>query len=90
MWEYVVACEFLDEEHPKIPTGSPQDRISIEAEQDHPEPQSPAATTDDHPDLAAMLSNLGNMLGSRFKQTDRLEDLEEAIRRAEQAVAMCG
>jgi tetratricopeptide (TPR) repeat protein len=43
-------------------------------------------TPQDYPDLAGWLNNLGNMLGSRFERTGRMEDLKEAIRKAQQAV----
>jgi hypothetical protein len=40
-----------------------------------------------HPNLARMLNSLGSKLEMRFERSGRLEDLEEAIRRVEQAVA---
>jgi hypothetical protein len=38
------------------------------------------------PDLAGMIHNLGNKLARRLERTERMEDLEESIRRAQQAV----
>ena len=43
-----------------------------------------AATSNNHPDRAGRLNNLGNKLESR---TGKTEDLEEAIQRAREAVA---
>ena len=45
------------------------------------------ATPDDHPNLPIYLNILGYGLRRRFEQSGTVEDLEEAIRRAEQAVA---
>jgi hypothetical protein len=43
-------------------------------------------TPQGHPDLAGRLNNLGIMLERRFEKTGRIEDLEEAIRKAQQTV----
>src|SRR2546430_3240235 len=42
--------------------------------------------SEDHPDLAGWLNNLGNKLGRRYECMGRMEDLEEAVRVTEQAV----
>ena len=43
-------------------------------------------TPRDHPDLAARLGNLGNKLVSRYERTGKIEDPEESIQVARQAV----
>jgi len=35
-------------------------------------------TSRDHPNVAVMLSNLGNKLGMRFEKIGRMEDLEQS------------
>jgi tetratricopeptide (TPR) repeat protein len=50
--------------------------------------QAISVTPDDHPDLAAMLNNLGNHLGRRYERTGAMDDLEEAIRVARQAISV--
>ena len=63
-------------------TGSLQD---LEAAIVHAE-AAVEATPEDHPDKAAMLNNLGNMLIRRYERTGNLQDLEAAIVHAEAAV----
>jgi hypothetical protein len=41
------------------------------------------ATPKGYLDLVMYLNNLGNVLRSRFKQTGRIEDLDEAICKAD-------
>jgi len=48
--------------------------------------QAVAATPSDNPDLIGRLNNLGNILERRFERTGKIEDPEEVIWRAEQAV----
>ncbi|KAI0977561.1 TPR domain-containing protein [Xylaria arbuscula] len=48
--------------------------------------QAVEATPKDHPDLAALLNNLGSYLGDRYSRTGAMVDLEEAIQVARQAV----
>lgn len=43
-------------------------------------------TPRDHPDLAARLNNLGNKLVSQYERTGKIEDPEESIQVAQQAV----
>ena len=40
------------------------------------------STPHDHPDQAARLNSLGNMLESRYKRMGEIKDLEEAIKAA--------
>jgi tetratricopeptide (TPR) repeat protein len=49
--------------------------------------QAVAASPADHPDRAAMLSNLGGALQRRFERTGDLADLDAAITAGQQAVA---
>ncbi|RYP32700.1 hypothetical protein DL768_011129 [Monosporascus sp. mg162] len=44
------------------------------------------ATLQDHPDRAAILSNLGSWLGSRFERTGSIDDLNRAVDVADMAV----
>ncbi|KAH8710127.1 hypothetical protein GQ44DRAFT_439557 [Phaeosphaeriaceae sp. PMI808] len=37
------------------------------------------ATPQDHPDRAAILNNLGNLLGTRFGRTGSMDDLNRAL-----------
>ncbi|KAN0078521.1 CHAT domain containing protein [Elaphomyces granulatus] len=48
--------------------------------------QAVESTPADHPDRAARLNNLGNMLRRQYERTGDVKDLEEAIQTARQAV----
>ncbi len=45
-------------------------------------------TVESVPDLPGRLNNLGIMLERRFERTGMMEDLEDSIRRAQQAVTI--
>lgn len=47
-----------------------------------------SATSDDHPDRAAMLDHLVIMLGYRYERIRKMEDLEEAMEQARKAVVI--
>ncbi|KAH7191136.1 CHAT domain-containing protein [Fusarium oxysporum] len=49
-------------------------------------PDTSCHLTEDHPNRAAWLNNLGNKLERRYERTGEMADLEEAIRTARQAV----
>ncbi|RHZ48891.1 uncharacterized protein CDV56_105798 [Aspergillus thermomutatus] len=43
-------------------------------------------TPQDHPDLAGRLNNLGDMFSDRYYRTGKMDDLEEAIQKAQRAI----